>query len=259
MTVPTAWFPVSPHTPHSAGPALSPGIAHAVPMPLVRRMGVSEVRSAPTSPRSAEQDAMIDIEPTTQAFGRPDTVFTYHRNDPFSPEGRSTIQVYREDALPQADRSPYSQVPTHHVTAPTSPEVAHLFGRGQENKENSEHYEGRYPYLENDPMHFSDGLFVKPRGGGRVGKELRNSLYGVEFLKRESKERERDKKHKGERVFVWHQDVLDLSWICSATARSAYKHLERKTLGGKFADPADSTRGAVYFIISGWRIQRMVL
>ncbi|KAG8216790.1 kinase-like domain-containing protein [Butyriboletus roseoflavus] len=196
VAVPTAWFPVSPHSPHSAGPAISPSIPRAAPVSMVRRMGPSEVRSAPTSPRSGDQDLMIDIEPTTPVPGRLDTVFTYHRNDPFSPEGRPTIKVYREDTSPQVDRSRYSQAPTRHVTMPTSPEDAHQSGRGQENKENSEHFEGRYPYLEKDPVHFSGGLFVKPRAGGRVGKELRNSLHGVEFLKRDGKERERDRKPK---------------------------------------------------------------
>lgn len=200
MTVPTAWFPVSPHSPHSAGPAIGPGIARAAHTPMLRGIGASEVRSASTSPRSGEQNAMVDIEPTMQVPGRVDTTFNYHGNDPFSPEGRPTIQVYREEMLPQVDRSRYSQAPPRHVTVPTSPEDVHLSGRGQENKENSERYEGGYPYLENDPMHFSGGLFVKPRSGGRVGKELRNSLHGVEFLKRDSKERER--KPKGERVLV---------------------------------------------------------
>ncbi|KAH0835946.1 hypothetical protein J3R83DRAFT_9871 [Lanmaoa asiatica] len=194
MTVPTAWFPVSPHPPHSAGPTLSPSIARAAPMSMVRHMGVSEVRSAPTLPRSGGPDAMVDIEPTTQFPGRVDTVFTYHGNDPSSPEGRPTIQVYREDMLPQVDRSRHSQAPTRHLTVPTSPEDAHQSGRSQENKENSNYYEGRYTYLDNDPMHFSGGLFVKPRAGGRVGKELRNSLHGVEFLKRDNKGRERDRK-----------------------------------------------------------------
>jgi hypothetical protein len=256
MTVPTAWFPVSPPPPRSAGPAISPNIARAAPMSMVRRMGVREARSTPTSPRSWEQDAMTDIEPTSP--GRFDTVPTYHGNDPYSPEGRPTIQVYREDTLPQVDRSQYSQTPTRQVAVPTSPEDAHQPGRGQENKENSEHYEGRYAYQENDPIHFSGGLFAKPRGGGRVGRELRNSLHGVEFLKRDSKEREKDRKHKGEWTLVWCRDVVDPSWICSAAARFASKYSKRETFGGKLADPANFTGDAVHFILSRWRVQRVV-
>lgn len=188
MMVPTAWFPVSAHPPHSAGPVLSPGIARAAPMSAVGRMGVSEVRSAPTSPRSGEQYAMPNIEPTTS--GRSERVFTYHRNDPYSPEGRPTMQVYREDTV---DRSRYSQALTR-PTVSIVPEDVHQSGRGQENKENSEHFEGRYGYQENEPIHVPGGLFAKPRGGGRVGRELRNSLHG----KRDGKEREKDRKHKGE-------------------------------------------------------------
>ena len=219
-------------------------------------MGVREVRSTPTSPRSWEQDAMTDIEPTTP--GRFDPVLTYHGNDPYNPEGRPAIQVYREDMLHQVDRSRYSQTPTHHVTVPAPPEDAHQPGRGQENKENSDHYEGRYAYQEDDPIHFSGGLFAKPRGGGRVGRELRNSLHGVKFLKRDSKERERERKHKGGWALVWCRDVFDPPWICSATARFASKYPKRETLGGKPADPANSTGDAVHFIVSRWRIQRVV-
>lgn len=213
VTVPTAWFPVPPHSPHLAGPAISPSIPRTAPMSMIRRMGPSEARSTPTSPRSGEQDAMVDIEPTTPLPGRLNAIFTYHRNDPFTPEGRPSIQVYREDTSPQVDRSRYSQAPMRHIILPSSPEDAHQSGRGQENKENSEHYEGRYPYLDNDPMHFSGGLLVKPRAGGRVGKELRNSLHGVEFLKRDGKERERDRKPRGERALVWYRDVLNPSRI----------------------------------------------
>lgn len=258
MTVPTAWFPVSPHPPHSAGPVITPGVARAAPMSMVRQMGASEVRPTPISPCSTEQDTMIDIEPTTPVLGRFDTVFTRHGNEPYSPEGRSTVQVFREDVVPQVDRSRYSQATTRHLTVPTSPEDAHQFGRGQENKENSEHYEGRYTYSENDPIHTSGGYFVKPRVGGRVGKELRNSLHGVEFSKRDGKERERDRKPKGERAHVWCHGVHDPTRICSANARSAFKHPERKTRGGKFADAADSTGDAIHFIFSGRRIQRVV-
>ncbi|KAF8549431.1 Pkinase-domain-containing protein [Imleria badia] len=192
MMVPTAWFPVSSHPPHSAGPIISPSIARAAPISMVRRMA-SEAQSAPTSPRTGEFDAM-SIEPRTPR--RFDSAFTYYGNDPYSPEGRPILQVYREDTPPQADRSRYSQPPTRQFTLPTSPEDAHQSGRGQENKENSERYEGRYAYQEDDSISVAGGLFAKPRGGGRVGRELRNSLHGVEFLRRDGKERERDRKHK---------------------------------------------------------------
>ena len=198
MMVPTAWFPVSSHSPHSAGPVISPSVARAAPMSMIRRMGVSEVQSAPTSPRTGEYD--MSIEPRTPR--RFDSAFTYYGNDPYSPEGRPTLQVYREDTLPHVDRSLYSQAPVRHVTLPTSPEDAYQSARGQENKENGEHYEGRYAYQEGDSIHTSGGLFGKPRAGGRVGRELRNSLHGVEFLKRDGKERERDRKYKGEPSFV---------------------------------------------------------
>ncbi|KAF8137384.1 hypothetical protein EV363DRAFT_1317834 [Boletus edulis] len=190
LMVPAAWFPVSAHPSRSAGPVRSPNVARAAPMITVPRMGVGEVRSAPTSPRSEEQD----FEPMTP--NRLDTMLMYYGNDPYSPEGRPTVQVYGEDTLPQVDRSRYFQAPTRHVTAPTSPEDVHLSGRGQENKENSERYEGTNAYQENDPANLSGGFFAKSRGGARVGRELRNSLHGVEFLKREGKERERDRKHK---------------------------------------------------------------
>lgn len=202
MMVPTAWFPVSSRPPHSAGLVPSPNIGHAVPMSMVPHIGATEVRSAPTSPRSAEQD----FEPTTP--GRFDP-FTYHGNDPYSPGGRPAIQVYREATIPQVDRSRYSQTPMRYLTVPTSPEDAYLSGRGQDNKENSEHYEGRYAYQENDPIHFSGGLLTKPRGGASVGRELRNSLHGVEFLKRDGKERAKERKHKGERPLMFYRNVFD--------------------------------------------------
>lgn len=204
MTAPTAWFPVSPPPLHSARPVASPGFPRAPPMSMIRRMGISEVRSTPTSPRSVEQNAMTDNKATMQVPSQFDRVFG---NDPYSPDGRSAIQVFREDTPPQ---SRYFRAPTaRHVFVPSSPEDAYHPGRGQEDKENSEHYEGRYTYQENDPTHFSGGLIAKPRSGGRVGRELRNSLHGVEFLKRESKERERDRKHKGEYAFVWCSYMLD--------------------------------------------------
>ncbi|KAF8549428.1 hypothetical protein OG21DRAFT_1488529 [Imleria badia] len=80
----------------------------------------------------------------------------------------SPTSVTRSRAL-----SPYSQAPTRQFTLPTSPEDAHQSGRGQENKGNSERYEGRYAYQEDDSISVAGG-FAKPRGGGRVGRELRN-------------------------------------------------------------------------------------
>ena len=203
MAVPTAWFPVSPHPPHSAGPVLNPSVARAPRVPMVRQMGTNEIRSAPTSPRSMEQDSIIDIEPTTQVPSRFDAALPRYGNDPWSPGGRSTISVYREDVSPQVDRSRYSQASTRHVSMPTSPEDTHQFGRGQGNKENNDYYEGRYAYLENGSVHAAGGQITKAYGGGRVGKELRNSLHGVEFLKRDGKEREKDRKPKGDEVVLY--------------------------------------------------------
>jgi len=203
MMAPTAWFPVSPPPFHSARPVVSPGFARTAPMSTVRHMGVGEVWSTPTSPRTVEQNAMTDNNATMPVPGRFDGVFG---NGPYSPDGRSAIPVFRED-MPTQSR--YFQAPTRRVFVAGSPEDAPQPGRGQENKENSEYYDGRYTYQENDPTHFSGELLVKPRGGGRVGRELRNSLHGVEFLKRESKEREKDRKHKGEYAFVWCPYALD--------------------------------------------------
>ncbi|KIK93860.1 hypothetical protein PAXRUDRAFT_828543 [Paxillus rubicundulus Ve08.2h10] len=190
-TAHTSRFPVLP-PPHSAGPVLSPGIARA-PVPM-STMATAFPRSAPASPRPWERDTMTDTEPTMNAFNHVSPLVT-HRNVPHGPEMRSPIQVY-QDTLPPFERSRYSQVPpVRHASASMTTEDTHRPGRGQDNKENGDRHQGSYAYQEDDPLQISGGLFAKPHGVGRVGRELRNTLHSVEFKKRDStKDKERKTK-----------------------------------------------------------------
>ncbi|KAG9313507.1 hypothetical protein JVU11DRAFT_5833 [Chiua virens] len=248
VTVPTAWSPGSP-PPHSAGPAISPRIVRAAPMPMVRRMGVEEAWSTLASPHTEDQDATIDIEPTMQSPGRFDTMFTYHGNEPYNPEGRS-IQVYRENTLPHMDRSRYSQALMRHVTIPASPEEVHHSTRGQENKENSEQYQGRYVFHDNESAHISSGHVVKPRGGGKVGNDLRNSLHGVEFLKRDSKDREGDKKPR--------VPPLDLHGTTLNVKRPAVGSPTQMTSPSILSSPVGEFKGW-FSNLFNWRVHTYVL
>ncbi|KIJ59399.1 hypothetical protein HYDPIDRAFT_100793 [Hydnomerulius pinastri MD-312] len=149
----------------------------------------SNVRAIPASPRPGDYDMMMDVE--TNIADRVNVLLT-RGNTAQGQDTRSPIQVH-QDTLPPFDQTKYAQGTARHTSAPTTDDF-YRQGRGQENKENGDQYEGKYSYLENDPMQISGGLFAKPHGG-RVGRELRNSLHGVEFLKRDNmKEKERNSK-----------------------------------------------------------------
>ncbi|KAF9219530.1 Pkinase-domain-containing protein [Gyrodon lividus] len=179
-TTHTARFPVSP----PPQPVLSPVITRAPVSISVMRGPSAYPRSAPASPRPGGRD--MNVSNRINLFGT-------HRNVAHGLELRSPIQVHQDAPFEQLR---YSQVhPVRHATASMTIEDTHRSGRDQENKENSDQYEGKYVYEENDPLQISGGLFAKPHGVGRVGRELRNSLHGVEFLKKDGmKDRERKTK-----------------------------------------------------------------
>jgi hypothetical protein len=69
----------------------------------------------------------------------------------------------------------------------------HQFSSGA-NKENNDHYNFRQPYLEgSDVMQARGGLFGGRLNEGRVGRELRNSIYGAREVRKETDKKARRK------------------------------------------------------------------
>ncbi|KAF8546795.1 hypothetical protein OG21DRAFT_1035803 [Imleria badia] len=232
MMVPTAWFPVSSHPPHSAGPIISPSIARAAPMSMVRRMA-SEAQSAPTSPRTGEFDAM-SIEPRTprrfdSVLRMTTTICTARRDGLFF----KFIEKIRHPKLTDHGTLKHRRV--------TSPSRLHLTTRTS--------MEG-------------DKRTRKIANSTRDDTYIRRTTY---FWRTLCEAAWRRKSCKGTSEQFARRRILEArrqgtrrgSQTQDATARSASNPPQRKTSGVEPVDPANATRNAVHFVVAvgefkGW-------
>ncbi|KAF9239895.1 hypothetical protein BU15DRAFT_46245 [Melanogaster broomeanus] len=244
----STWFRVS-HPSHLTGPVLSPGIIRVpVSSPVTGIAGAYHPRSTPASPRLEGRDLKMGIKQTTNISNRVDVLVT-HVNVMNGQESWSPSQ----DMQPSFEQSRDRQVPpVRYTTASTTTEDARCPGRGQENKENSDRCEGMYAYQEHDPMQISSDLFAKPRRGRRAGRELRNSLHSIAFLKRDSM---KDKEIKTK------APPLDLHTTTLSTARSVITspiQLTTPTMSSMISSPVGELKGW-FSNLFNWKAHTYVL
>ncbi|KAH7886856.1 hypothetical protein F5I97DRAFT_2019117 [Phlebopus sp. FC_14] len=181
---PNVRFPISPPRPFAC-PVLSPSLAHA-PAPMLVT-GTYERRSILASPRFADHCVRI----VGGSVGDRTNVLVPRGNINHDQEFQSVTQVH-QDVSHLSDQSRYhGQSSARHGNA-LAVEDANWSVRSRDNKENSDHFEGKYSYHENHPMQISGGLFAKPIDS-RGGREPRSNLQGAEISNRDGKERSKMK------------------------------------------------------------------
>lgn len=179
-------FPVSPLR-HSAQPFLSP---NAVRSPASILMTHGETSPLASSPIGRYDTRTIPEDRTDQV-----RVFLGSRSATQGYEGQHPTRHHRVSADPLRSSHAHDrhrQNDGHHPT------------RGQDDKENRERSDGKFTPQESDLTYLPGGLFTKSTGG-RVGRELRNSLHG--HRKRDDGSKDKEKRVRSE--FTW-LDLFDL-------------------------------------------------
>ncbi|KAG0696588.1 kinase-like domain-containing protein [Suillus ampliporus] len=158
--------------------------AHPVPNPCILRAPV------PVSAIANEQVSANAIEVEMQPATGSDTDWVNVLSAWHSvAQGRDQAQAFHSPtqgyAGPFVDRYGYnpSNVSGVDYVYPQSP--------GEANKENHDQYNFRQPYVESDVMQARGGLFGGRLNEGRVGRELRNSIYGAREVMKEKDKKPR--------------------------------------------------------------------